>query len=61
MKARVKDSYRFDVVQAHTGREYIKGEWRFVPEGDEQIELLEYQTGELKPKTTVTKRKKAAK
>jgi len=35
MQARVKDKYRWKVVTACGGREYIKGEYRPVPEGFE--------------------------
>ena len=35
MQARVRSDYRFSVVTAFTGREFIKGEWRLVPAGCE--------------------------
>lgn len=35
MKARVKPDYRYAVVTAFTGHEYIKAEWRDVPAGKE--------------------------
>lgn len=31
IKARVKANYRWAIVQAFCGREYVKGEWREVP------------------------------
>lgn len=49
MKAKVKADYPFDVVQAHTGREYVKYEWRVVPDGDAEIDLLDYQKEEPAP------------
>ena len=71
MKAKVKADYPFDIVQAHTGREYVKYEWRAVPDGDEQIDLLDYQENKPKPvpapapkpvpKTRTRRKSKAAK
>ena len=49
MQAKVKADYPFDVVQAHTGREYVKYEWRAVPDGDAKIDLLDYQAAAPKP------------
>jgi hypothetical protein len=49
MEARVKADYPYDTVQAHTGREYVRYEWRPVPDGDDKNDLLEYRTGAPKP------------
>lgn len=35
MKARVKQSSRYGIITAFTGREYVKYEWRLVPDGCE--------------------------
>lgn len=52
MQAKVKQSWRWNVVKAFTGREYVKYEWRTVPDGNEaeahRLEedgLLEYRQG----------------
>ena len=50
MQARVKADHQFKIVQAHTGREYIKSEWRFAPAGDAECPFLEYRQ-DSKPET----------
>ena len=42
-QARVKESYRLPVVNAHTGRRYTKNEWRSVPDDGHICDLLDYQ------------------
>jgi len=48
-QARVKDSYRLPVVNAHTGRRYVKNEWRPVPDDGHICDLLDYQEVKDKP------------
>ena len=51
MQARVKKDHRWNDVRAHAV-EYIKGEWRPVPEGHEEVVTinpgLETKTGKEK-------------
>ena len=41
--ARVKESYRLPVVNAHTGHRYTKTDWRMVPDDGHVCELLDYK------------------
>ena len=43
MKARVKEDYPLSIVRAHTGRDYVKYEWRSVPDCDVECPLLDYR------------------
>lgn len=53
MKVRVKPSYRWSVITAFSGREFVKSEWRPVPAGYEEAaknhELLEVEEEAAKP------------
>jgi len=42
-EARVRQSSSLGTVQAHTGREYIRTEWRAVPDDGSVCQFLEYR------------------
>ena len=46
MLARVKQEHPHNIVQAHTGLEFIKSEWRHAPDDDAPCIFLEYKEDE---------------
>ena len=48
-EARVKQNWQGNTVMAHAGREYIKSEWRAVPDDDHVSVLLDYREPGVKP------------
>lgn len=43
MQAKVKQSYTYSTVRAHTGRTYTKKDWRYAPDNDAPCSLLDYR------------------
>ena len=48
-EARVRQNGQLKVITAHTGREYVKSEWRVVPDDGSVSSLLEYRNPDEEP------------